>query len=200
MDEATRARAFEPFFTTKGERGTGLGLATVFGIVQQAGGHLAVDTAVDRGTTVRVYLPRAADPPAAGAGPADPGELPRGTETVLVAEDEDGVRTLTRHVLSDCGYTVLEARDGADAVRVAAGHPGRIDLLVTDVVMPRAGGREAADRLRAARPGLKVLYVSGHTDDAVIRHGVREAEVAFLQKPFSPHGLAAKVRAVLDGG
>jgi CheY-like chemotaxis protein len=124
--------------------------------------------------------------------------MPRGSETLLLVEDEDGVRALSRHVLQGCGYTVLEARDGFEAVRVAGQHQGRIDLLLTDVVMPRMGGREAAERLAGLHPGVKVLFLSGYTDDAVVRHGILEAEVAFLQKPFSPAALARRVREVLD--
>ncbi len=197
MDAATAARVFEPFFTTKGERGTGLGLATVHGIVRQSGGHVGVYSEAGRGTTFKVYLPRVGvPPPPPRAGRA---AMPRGDETVLLVEDEDGVRALTALVLRGCGYTVLEARDGAEAVRLAGGHPGRIDLLATDVVMPRMGGREAAEQLAASHPGVKVLFLSGYTDDAVVRHGILEAQVAFLQKPFTPASLAAKVRAVLDG-
>jgi CheY-like chemotaxis protein len=114
-------------------------------------------------------------------------------------EDEDGVRALTRHILRNCGYAVLEARDGTEAVRLAGKHPEQIDLLVTDVVMPRMSGRELAERLAEMRPGMKVLFVSGYTDDVVVRHGILEAEVAFLQKPFTPTSLAGKVRDVLDG-
>jgi CheY-like chemotaxis protein len=133
---------------------------------------------------------------AAHAHPA-PGALPRGHETVLLVEDEDAVRALTRHVLRRCGYTVLEARDGAEALDLAGRHAGRVDLLLTDVVMPVLGGRELAQRLAGLRPELKVLFLSGYTDDAVVRHGVREAETAFLQKPFTPSSLALKLREVL---
>jgi len=199
MDQATITRVFEPFFTTKGEHGTGLGLATVHGIVRQSGGHVGVYSEVGRGTTFKVYLPRVETP--ASAPPSRPGRsaMPRGSETVLLVEDEDGVRALTRHVLRGCGYTVLEARDGAEAIRVAQAHTGRIDLLTTDVVMPRMGGREVADRVSAIHPGIKLLFLSGYTDDAVVRHGILEAQVAFLQKPFTPTSLATKVRDVLDG-
>ena len=199
MDRATMSRIFEPFFSTKGENGTGLGLATVHGIVKQSGGHLAVYSEVGIGTTFKVYLPRLEQRP--GLGKASPGqaEMLRGSETVLLVEDEDGVRALGRHILQGSGYTVLEARDGSEAVRVAEHHRGRIDLLVTDVVMPRMGGREVAERLVGLHPGVKVLFLSGYTDDAVVRHGILEAAVSFLQKPFSPASLSAKVREVLDG-
>jgi DNA-binding NarL/FixJ family response regulator len=199
MERATLARIFEPFFTTKGEQGTGLGLATVHGIVKQSGGHVAVYSEVGRGTTFKVYLPRVAGA-VVFAGKSHPGltAAPHGGETILLVEDEAGVRALIRHILQDCGYTVLEAQDGAEAVRGAAKHSQRIDLLVTDVVMPRMGGREAASRLTAMRPGMKVLFLSGYTYDAVVRHGILEAEVAFLQKPFTPASLALKVREVLD--
>jgi CheY-like chemotaxis protein len=198
MDEATLARIFEPFFTTKGAgRGTGLGLATVHGIVRQSGGHVTVSSEVGRGTTFQVYLPRVIEPPSDGPRP-DPHPLPRGTETVLLAEDEGALRALARHVLEGCGYTVREAADGREALAAAAGHAGPIHLLVSDVVMPHLGGRELAERLTAARPGCKVLFLSGYTDDAVVHHGVRAAEFAFLQKPFTPAALARKVREVLD--
>ena len=196
MDAETRARIFEPFFTTKEPgKGTGLGLAVVHGIVTQSGGQIEVESEVDRGTTFRIELPRVAGDPVVGSiGPVD---LPPGTETLLLVEDEPAVRALDRRVLSNCGYTVLEAKDGRDALRVAAEHVGRIDVLVSDVVMPHLGGRQLAEKLMAARPGLKVLFVSGYTDDAVLRHGVG-AEFAFLPKPFSPARLARKVREVLD--
>jgi len=199
MDAATIARAFEPFFTTKGEHGTGLGLATVHAIVQRAGGHVQVASTVGRGTTFTVYLPLVQSQLVAPKGRSNPAVRPRGGETILLVEDDDSVRALADLLLRDCGYTVLATRDGADAVRLASEHAGRIDLLVTDVVMPRMDGRAVADRLRTLQPGIKVLFLSGYTDDAVVRHGVHEAAVAFLQKPFTPHALTEKVREVLDG-
>jgi len=199
MDRATIARIFEPFFSTKGEKGTGLGLATVHGIVKQSGGHVAVYSEVGHGTTFKVYLPRVQQQ-RAHSGKSHPGlaAKPLGSETVVVVEDEDSVRALIQYVLKDCGYTVLVARDGAEALRIAGQHGGRLDLLVTDVVLPRMSGREVAERLVGTHLGMKVLFVSGYTDDAVVRHGILDAEVAFLQKPFSPASLAAKVREVLD--
>jgi CheY-like chemotaxis protein len=198
MTDEVKARIFEPFFTTKGEMGTGLGLATVYGIVHQSGGHIAVDSEQGRGTAIKAYLPRVQEALRSSPSQAGGDLLPRGTETLLLLEDEDGVRALTRRVLKSCGYTVLEAREGAEALRVAMRHQGRLDLLVSDVVLPRLGGREVAQRLAERYPGLKVLFLSGYTDDAVVRHGVREAEVQFLQKPYSPAILARKVRDVLD--
>jgi PAS domain S-box-containing protein len=198
MDAATRARVFEPFFTTKATgRGTGLGLATVYGIVKQSDGYIVADSEPDRGTTFAVYLPRIGDLPA----PAPQRPLPeaRGTETVLLVEDEDAVRSLARRTLETMGYRVLEASGGPEALALTRRHAGPIDLLLTDVVMPEMSGSALAEQLVAARPGLPVLFMTGYTDDAVLRHGVSEAGVALLQKPFEPQGLALKVRAVLDG-
>ena len=199
MSPEVQRRIFEPFFTTKGQgKGTGLGLATVFGIVEQSGGHLGVYSEVGRGATFKVYLPSAGRP-ASVAGPADAEpDLPTGAATVLVVEDDEQVRGLTRMALETLGYTVLEAGGGKQAVRVAVAHGGPIDLLVTDVVMPGMSGREVAETVRAARPGVRVLFVSGYTDDAVVRHGVLTAEMAFLQKPFTLAALGGKVREVLD--
>ncbi len=198
MDSATIARVFEPFFTTKGEHGTGLGLATVHGIVKQAGGHVAVSSEVGHGSTFKVYLPRIQREPIVSESRRSLFVIQRGGETILLVEDEDGVRALTRHVLRSSGYMVLEARNGAEAVRIGGEHQGPIDLLVTDVVMPRMSGGEVAKFLKAIHPGIKVLFLSGYTDDEVVRHGILEAEVAFLQKPFTPTSLAGKVREVLD--
>ncbi|MDB5340715.1 MAG: Blue-light-activated protein [Planctomycetaceae bacterium] len=200
MDEATLRRIFEPFFTTKGERGTGFGLATVHGIVKQSGGHVIVYSEMGHGTTFKVYLPQVEQQPSLSNSNLglSPKAKPRGNETVLLVEDEDALRALTRHILERSGYTVLEAREGSEAVRIAEQRRGQIDLLLTDVVMPRMGGREVAARLTGLYPELKVLFLSGYTDDAVVRHGILHAEVAFLQKPFSPASLATKVRDVLD--
>ncbi len=199
MDGATKARLFEPFFTTKGPgKGTGLGLATVYGIVKQSGGSIEVYSEPGQGATFKVYLPRVQEPVSSGKSFYGLRTMPRGSETVLLVEDEDAVRALAGHVLRSCGYAVLEAADGRQAVQVAEKHRGPIDLLVSDVVMPHLGGRQLAERLVAGRPGLKVLFLSGYTDDAVVRHGVLGADYAFLQKPFTTAGLAQKVREVLD--
>ena len=198
MDERTKARVFEPFFTTKGVgKGTGLGLATVYGIVAQSNGHVTVDSEPGRGATFTIYLPRMAVPTMVYESDRVSGSLPRGTEAILLVEDEPAVRSLNRQVLASCGYVVLEAADGREAVELVDGLDGSIDLLVSDVVMPHLGGRQLAEQLTAKRSGLKVLFVSGYTDDELVRHGV-DAEYAFLQKPFTPTGLARKVRDVLD--
>jgi CheY-like chemotaxis protein len=199
MDEGTRSRIFEPFFTTKGPgRGTGLGLSMVYGIVKQTGGYIQVDTALGRGTTFTIHLPVAAAP-AAGAKPAlSQRARPRGTETVLVAEDESGVRVPVRRILTAHGYQVLEAPDGASALRIAEGHDGKIDLLLTDVVMPGMNGGELARRLRRVRTGIRVVFMSGYSTEAVSTHGVLSPGSAFLQKPFSVEELVGRLRDVLD--
>lgn len=202
MDDETKARIFEPFFTTKVRgKGTGLGLATVYGIVQQTGGHIWPYSEPGKGTTMRVYLPRVDEP----ADPLErPGEAPlellRGSETILLVEDEVPVRSVTRQLLERNGYTVLEAADGPAALALIDGGSGgrHIDLLLTDVIMPGMSGRELAVELRARRPDLRVLYMSGYTDDAVVRHGMLEPGLAYLEKPFRPATLLRKVREVLQ--
>jgi two-component system cell cycle sensor histidine kinase/response regulator CckA len=200
MDKATLARVFEPFFTTKETgRGTGLGLSTVFGIVKQSGGSIWVYSEPGQGTTFKVYLPAvagAADAPR----PALPAGDLRGHETVLLVEDEEQVRVLASHLLRRLGYTVLEARRAGDALAIAADHVGDIDLLLTDVIMPEMGGRVLAERVQAERPEIRVLFMSGYTDDAIVHHGVLDAGMKFLQKPLTPDSLARRVREVLSGG
>jgi CheY-like chemotaxis protein len=201
MSADVKARLFEPFFTTKESgKGTGLGLSTVYGIVRQSGGSISVESGLGRGTTFRILLPRVLDAEASAPGDTShPGTL-RGTETVLVAEDSQPVRQLAVRVLQGYGYTVLSAPDRDSAVRLAAEHAGPIHLLVTDVIMPDGGGPALAARMTVARPHLRVLYVSGYTDDAIAHHGVLEPGIALLQKPFTPISLARKVREVLDRG
>ncbi|HYT91412.1 MAG TPA: PAS domain-containing protein, partial [Gemmataceae bacterium] len=200
MDESIQARIFEPFFTTKGPgRGTGLGLATVHGIVRQSGGRIEVHSAVGRGTTFKIYLPRVEGASPSAKSSAGLSTRPAGTETVLLVEDEEAVRQLATLALRMSGYTILEAGSGEEAIQLCEQYPGPIHLILTDVVMPRMGGRELVDRLRAIRPELKILYLSGYTDDAMIHRGALEAEAAFLQKPFTTPALTRKVREVLDG-
>ena len=199
MDEATQARIFEPFFTTKGVgKGTGLGLATVHGIVKQSGGHISVSTAPGAGTTFRIYLPRVQEEAAAGSpGPAST-RLPRGSETILLVEDEPEVRALARDVLAQVGYRVLAVAEPAEARRLVEQPQSAVDLLVTDVVMPQMSGPELAAHLTARFPGLRVLHVSGYTSDALVSRGISPSDIALLQKPFTPGELARKVREVLD--
>jgi signal transduction histidine kinase len=201
MDAHTRAHLFEPFFTTKEMgKGTGLGLATVFGIVQQSGGTIWVYSEPGNGTTFKIYFPLALgeDEGATAALPSNP-SLASGSETILLVEDEAEVRTLAVAILRRCGYHVLDAPNGPDALELCAQYPTTIHLLLTDVVMPRMSGPELAERLGRVRPETKVLFMSGYTDDAVVRHGILEARMAFIQKPIMPDPLARRVRDVLDG-
>jgi len=194
-----RSRLFEPFFTTKERgKGTGLGLSTVYGIVKQSGGEIRVYSELDKGTTFKIYLPRVTDADSQPAQAAEPSPVERGEETLLLAEDEPGVRALARDVLRQHGYQVLEALDVPDALRICREHPERIHLLLTDVVMPVMSGRELAERVAQIRPEIKVLYMSGYTDNIVVSHGVTSIDKEFLQKPFTPRSLARKVRETLD--
>ncbi len=199
MDRATLERAFEPFFTTKEQgKGTGLGLSTVFGIVKQSGGSLFAYSEPGRGATFKLYFPRADELRVASETRLPAVRTTSRGETVLVAEDDEQVRAVLRRVLARGGYRVLEARSGGDALAVAERFEGHIDLLVSDVVMPEMGGPELGSALRSRRPGVRLLYMSGYTDDSVVRHGLLEGEVAFLQKPITPELLLRKVRETLD--
>jgi two-component system cell cycle sensor histidine kinase/response regulator CckA len=199
MDEATRARLFEPFFTTKtADKGTGLGLSTVFGIVKQSGGSVEVYSEPQRGTSVKVYLPRI-DQPAAIDAEELKKKIAPGTETILLVEDDEMVRNLVRETLAREGYQVIDAADAGEARRLAESHKGTIQLLITDVVMPKVSGRELAEQITRRRPETKVLYMSGYTGNAIVNNGLLEKEVAFLPKPFTPGVLTQKVRDVLEG-
>ena len=198
IDKGTMARMFEPFFTTKEKgRGTGLGLSTVFGVVQQSGGSLWVYSEVGKGTTFKIYLPRA-DAAVEPTGESLPPRTLRGSETILLVEDDDQVRVVAREILRRSGYHVIEARNAGEAVLHSEKYPGTIQLLLTDVVMPQMSGPELAKRLASVRPEMKVLCMSGYTDDSIVRHGVLEAHIAYLQKPITPDALATRVREVLD--
>jgi PAS domain S-box-containing protein len=204
MDAATQARVFEPFFTTKAQgQGTGLGLAMVYGIVKQSGGHVWVESQPGQGTTFTVYLPQPSRIDATRPNEGTPGERQRvdsssSGETILVVDDEEAVRSTTRRALERAGYTVIAATDGADAVRLFTEHDGAIDLVVTDVVMPGLGGRELVGRLKIMRPDLPVLFVSGYTEEGVRKQGVLEPGSAYLEKPFTPEKLLRMTRAILD--
>jgi hypothetical protein len=199
MDAATQARIFEPFFTTKAHgKGTGLGLATVYGIVKQSGGHIAVYSELGHGTSFKIYLPRLDDSAEPPRKPADPAAPLGGTETILLVEDERALRDLTSRILEPKGYTVLTAVDGEAAQAIVMSHPGPIHLVLTDVVLPGMSGSEVAAWIVRQRPGIQVLYMSGYTDDAIVHHGVLEAGMHFIEKPFTGLGLARKVRQLLD--
>jgi two-component system cell cycle sensor histidine kinase/response regulator CckA len=194
-----RTRLFEPFFTTKERgKGTGLGLSTVYGIVKQSGGEIWVYSEVGKGTCFKIYLPRVDEVKPSEIPAPGPSSTERGSETVLVAEDEPGVRALVGEVLGQRGYRVLEALDVEDALRICREHPDEIELLLTDVVMPVMSGRELAEHVAEIRPEIKVLYMSGYTDNIVVHHGITSIDTQFLQKPFTPAALARKVREVLD--
>ncbi len=199
MSPEVQARAFEPFFTTKEKsNGTGLGLATVYGIVKQHDGYIELKSALGEGTTVSIYLPRVEEPAAVAEPERAPAAAPGGSETILLVEDEDEVRELAREILEASGYTVIDAGSGAEALRVCRQHPDRVHLLLTDVVMPGMSGRELARQVATLRPETKVVYTSGYTDDALGHHGVLEPGIILLEKPFTPDSLLEAVRSALD--
>jgi CheY-like chemotaxis protein len=197
IDPSILPRIFEPFFTTKADRGTGLGLSTVFGIVRQSGGAISVDSEPGRGSRFRVYLPRTEA--AAGVAPGNHRATAPGTETILLVEDADPVRKVAREILVRRGYLVLDTGDPDEALRVARNHDMRIDLLLTDVLMPGMTGRQLAEKLVAERPATKVVYMSGYTAGHVLRDGVLEAGAVFVPKPLTPETLLHKIREALDG-
>jgi two-component system cell cycle sensor histidine kinase/response regulator CckA len=199
MSPEVQTRIFEPFFTTKkiGE-GTGLGLSTVYGIVKQMSGHIDVFSEQGKGSVFTVYLPVCRED-AEAAAQAEAFGMPRGTETVLIAEDDDAIRKLLADILDPLGYRVITARSGAEALRLAETTGRGVDILLTDVVMPGMSGKELAQMFQAIDPGIKVLFMSGYTEEVIIRHGVERTGVAFIQKPLIPNKLVRKLREVLDG-
>ena len=199
MDRETLTHIFEPFFSTKGEKGTGLGLASVYGIVKQSGGFVWADSELGKGTSFSVYLKAASQVQYRSQERTAEGADLRGSETILLVEDAVALRVLTRELLEQNGYRVLESQDVTDALQIADKHQGKISLLLTDVVMPQMSGRLLAERLTARRPEMKVLFMSGYTDDAVLRHGILYDRTPFLEKPFTREALIRKVREVLEG-
>jgi two-component system, cell cycle sensor histidine kinase and response regulator CckA len=201
MDAEVLAHMFEPFFTTKGlGQGTGLGLATVYGIVRQVGGQVMVYSEPGRGTSFKIYLPRLEGDSEQAAVAAPTGPAPGGTETVLLVEDETPLRVLIHEILVKSGYRVLQGSRPDEALAVSAAHAGPIDLVLTDVILPNMSGRQVADAVLATRPGTRVLFMSGYTDDAISHHGILDPGMHFLEKPFTADSLLRKVRDVLEAG
>jgi two-component system cell cycle sensor histidine kinase/response regulator CckA len=200
MSPDVKDHIFEPFFTTKEKgKGTGLGLSTVYGIVKQSGGYIWVDSEPGCGTTFKIYLPTVEEEASAFHQTNDTSLLPCGSETILIAEDEPSVRGLAVRALRERGYTLIEAANGEEAFHIAQEQDDkRINLLLTDVVMPQMGGKQLADQLKMLQPDIKVLFISGYADNAIGDHGVLEPGTNFLQKPFTPTALAQRVRQVLD--
>ena len=199
MDAETQSHLFEPFFTTKEKgKGTGLGLSTVYGIIKQSGGNIWAYSEAGRGSTFKVYLPRVTEAVKRYKPKEIAPVLAKGTETILLVEDEEAVRTMISRVLQGSGYRILEACQGKEAIEVCQKHPGVIHLMVTDVIMPQMSGRELAERLAAVRPEMKVLFMSGYPDKAIVHHGVLDPGTAFLQKPFTLTALETKVREILE--
>jgi two-component system, cell cycle sensor histidine kinase and response regulator CckA len=199
MDQSTQSRIFEPFFTTKGQgKGTGLGLSTVYGIVKQSGAAISVTSAPNAGTTFEVRFPRTDGFALAQSAESVAGAALSGTETILLVEDDSSVRDLVERVLRSRGYHVLAAQHGGDALQLASGTVRGVDMVLTDVVMPSMSGRELVEALQVARPALRVLYMSGYTDDEIIRRGLHDPGISFIQKPFTADNLAMQVRKVLD--
>jgi CheY-like chemotaxis protein len=199
MTEATRARIFEPFFTTKeAGQGTGLGLSVVYGVVQQCGGHVSVESELGAGTTFKIYLRWAVQSCEAPAGETTGRPSRGGTETILLVEDDDAVRAFADRILTDRGYTVISVHNGQQALATSAAYGRNIDLLLSDVIMPQMSGHEVADKLKRDRPRIKVLFISGYAEAAIARNGVLKQGTEFLQKPFSPDALSKKVRELLD--
>jgi CheY-like chemotaxis protein len=198
MNQEVRGHIFEPFFTTKEVgRGTGLGLATVYGIVKQSGGNIWVYSEPGLGTTFSIYLPRIKEATKTASAAAAGAEYPEGSGKVLLVEDDGAVRSLMSVILEDCGYAVVEASNGEEGLEIFSNHQSAIDLIITDVVMPRMSGKEMAERIQATRPEMKVLFVSGYTQIAVQHSGLLEGGSNFLQKPFTPKSLARKVQELM---
>jgi len=199
MDDKTKSHIFEPFFTTKEVgKGTGLGLSTVYGIVKQSGGYIWVYSEPGQGTTFKIYLPAVEREAAQVQEEQTSSDDFTGSETILIVEDDDSLRNMVCEILEPQGYSILEAQNGIEALRVSESHSGQIHLMLTDVVMPKMGGRELEEHLRPLRPDMKVIYMSGYTDNAILHHGVLSPGIEFLEKPFTPAGLRKKVREVLD--